>query len=155
MARPFITVLALAALSTAPLSLSACSKAPPPQQACMDGRTRALTEGGFTGPILCDDADASFVLAGRTGDYSIYDYRYRYHPHSAAVARGGQRILVFRGEAYLGQYAASPPPYVTVSVRGAQVLFTSLDGAASEPLDLSNGPPPKAFIAGQEPTFFR
>jgi hypothetical protein len=152
MARPFITMLALTALSAAPLSLSACSKSSPRQQACMDGRTRALTEGDFSGPILCDDADASFVLAGRTGDYAVYDYRYRYRPRHGAVDHGGQRILVFRGETYLGQYIASPPPPVSVSVRGSIVHF---DTADSQPLDLSNGPPAATVLSGHDIRFVR
>lgn len=150
MARPFITVLALATLSVAPLS--ACSKPPSPRQTCMDGRTRALTEGGFTGPILCDAADASFALAGRISDYAIYDYRYRHRPEHGAVDHGGQRIVVFRGETYLGQYIAAPPPHLSVSVRGAVVHF---DAADSQPLDFANGPPAATVLSGHDIRFTR
>jgi len=121
----------------------------------MDGRARALTEGDFSGPILCDSAQGSFVLAGRTGRYAVYDYRYRVRPPHGAVDHGGQRILIFRDDAYLGQYSASPPPYVTVSVQGSEIRFASPDGAASSPLNLTHGPPPRAFIGGYEALFFR
>ncbi|RZJ45531.1 MAG: hypothetical protein EON87_07255 [Brevundimonas sp.] len=138
-------------MSAALLSASGCAT-PEPRQACMAGLTRALTEGGFSGPILCADADASFDLAGRVGEYSVYDYRYRYRPLHGAVDHGGQRILIFRGETYLGQYSASPPPYVSVSVQGSQVSFGAAD---SKPLDLSNGPPADTVLSGQDVSFFR
>jgi len=141
----------IAALSFAALSLSACSLAAT-QQDCMDGRARALKDGGFSGPILCENARGSFVLVGRTGAYTIYDYRYRFRPPHGAVDHGGQKILIFRGEAYLGQYPASPPPYVTVSVQGSVVRFDSAD---SKPIDLSNGPPTDTVLAGYDVTFFR
>ena len=148
-----LTAVVPAVVSISLLSASACST-PTPPQACMAGLTRALTEGGFSGPILCSDADAGFVLAGRTADgqYSIYDYRYRYRPLHGAVDHGGQRILVFQGGTYLGQYSASPPPYVSVSVRGSEVRF---GGSNSAPLDFSNGPPTRAIISGLDTTFYR
>jgi hypothetical protein len=149
--RP-ILALSLVALSLP--SMTGCSK-PPPQAACMAGLTRALTEGDFSGPILCSDSDASFALAGRAAGYAIYDYRYRYRPLHAAVDHGGQRILIFRDGVYLGQYTASPPPYVTVSVQGSEVGFTSPDTRESSSLDLSHGPPPDALISGQATSFFR
>ena len=149
-------MMRLIALLPLLLLISACRMEEPPK-ACMDGRVRALTEGEFSGPILCDDEGASFVLAGRTSDgvYSIYDYRYRFRPLHGAVDHGGQRVLVFRDGAYLGQYTASPPPYTIVSVEGSVVKFDDPEANSPAYLDFSQGPPPQALISGNRTTFFR
>ncbi|MDQ0250997.1 hypothetical protein J2W22_003061 [Sphingomonas kyeonggiensis] len=124
---------------------------------CMAGMGQALAAGHFSGPIICAPQDATFTLVGKTArdGYAIYDYRYRYRPPQAAVDHGGQRILVFRGGEYLGQYAASPPHPVSLSVHGSVLRIAEKPGDGNLPLDFSHGPPRKALISGMEAEFFR
>ncbi len=132
---------------TAILIFAAClpgmvaGKAP---AACMAGLQTALIEGHFTGPIVCNKNDATFDLVGRTAGkkYSIYDYRYRYDPSGGShVMHGGQKLIIFRGERYVGQYALSPPPYVTARVRGSQLVLEFRDTGQRLELNFSKSPP--------------
>ena len=124
---------------------------------CMAGMRPALAAGHFSGPIICAPQDATFTLVGKTArdGYAIYDYRYRFLPTHGNVYHGGQRILVFRGGKYLGQYVASPPPHVSLSFRGSVLRIASEPGDGNLPLDFSHGPPRKALISGLEVEFFR
>jgi hypothetical protein len=140
----------VAALLMAPDS--ATTRAP-----CMAGMKALLIEGHFSGPILCSHRDATFTLAGRTSgnSFSIYDYRYRYRPSGGNVDHGGQRMVVFRGKTYVGQYDLSVPPYVSMSVHGTRVELKSADAPTDVSLDFSRGPPDKILINGMEAAFFR
>lgn len=68
---------------------------------------------------------------------------------------GGQKIIVFRGATYVGQYAFSPPPFVEVLVKGASVELRSLGDRNPVQLDLSRAPPAKILVNGETATFFR
>lgn len=124
---------------------------------CMAGRKKSLIQAQFSGPIICSGKDATFVLAGRTSgnEFSIYDYRYRYRPLNGSVKHGGQRIVIFHGETYVGQYALSVPPYVSISVSGSLVKIRSSDTPKRVSLDLSKGPPNKILANGEVAELFR
>lgn len=115
---------------------------------CLAGRRDALIAGGFSGLVDCSNEHSTFNLAGTTDSgFTIYDYRYRFM--AAAVMHGGQRLVIFKGADYVGQYSLSPPLYSDVSVRGSRVIVQTNDPSQEEAdLDFSNGRPPRAFIDG-------
>jgi hypothetical protein len=124
---------------------------------CLGGKQGALMEGGFTGPLVCSNENSTFSYVGRTTGrikYSIYDYRYRYLPSHGAVMHGGQRILVFDGDTYIGQYVLSPPPYVTTALRGDHLTLEAGD-AEKVTADFSNGPPKDIYLDGETEDFHR
>ena len=141
--------LILTCTATRPVALSSAP--------CMGGLRHALETGRFTGPILCSPKNVRFTHVGETarGSFSIYDYRYRFLPLRGGVYHGGQRILIFRGAEYLGQYAVSPPPYVSISVVGMVLRIGGAAKAGNAQLDLAHGPPRKALISGYEVAFAR
>lgn len=124
--------------------------------ACLAGKRQALIDGGFTGPLICSNKNATFTFVGRPRDseYTVYDYRYRFLPHAEGVMHGGQKLVVFRGGKYVGQYPLSPPPYIRVSIAGANVV---LRGDYTEPawLDFSREPPGRILVNGEVETFSR
>jgi hypothetical protein len=128
-----------------------------PASECMSGLRQSLVEGGFSGPLVCSKSDATFVLVGRTNKsrYSIYDYRYRFLPKNGNVMHGGQRIVIFQGARYVGQYSLSPPPYNSVSVCGSHVIVKSQDGKERYSLDFSEQPPSEAFVDGEILDFYQ
>lgn len=115
---------------------------------CLSGRREALAAGGFSGLLECSGEDVALKFVGTTeSGYMIYDYRYR--AMGAAVMHGGQRLVIFRGSTYVGQYALSPPPYSTVSVLGAEVRVRSGEPSSeSAVLDFSKGVPSHALLDG-------
>ena len=137
-----------------PLSLAATR----PPSDCLAGLREALVEGHFTGPLVCSGTDATFVLVGRTAGngFSIYDYRYKYDPPGGGnVLHGGQKIVVFRGNRYVGQYALSPPPYDAAYVHGTNVVLQSSETRQSVRLDFSRKPPSEVYLDGERLTFYR
>lgn len=143
----------LAATGASGATASASDGRPLP---CLGGRQAALVRGHFTGAIVCSKKNASFVLVGRTTGrkFYIYDYRYRFLPTHGNVMHGGQKIVVFRNNAYVGQYALSPPPYVTVTVHGPYISF-QIAGTPKVELDLTRQPPGKMLFYGEVETFSR
>jgi len=119
---------------------------------------KAMVEGHFSaGPLICSKKDAQLTLAGTTAGstkYSLYDYRYRFLPPGGQVMHGGQRVLVFRGRNYIGQYSMSPPPYTTVTVRGPYLVL-SKEGAGTVMVDFSMGPPSSIYFDGDTAPFYR
>jgi len=128
-----------------------------PKSECMAGLRESLIEGGFSGPLICSKTDATFALIGRTkeSDYSIYDYRYRFMPKNGSVMHGGQRIIVFLGTKYIGQYSLSPPPYNPMSVCGSRLIVKSRDGKDTYSLDFSDRPPNEVFVDGEILNLYR
>ena len=122
---------------------------------CLSGKREAFVTGGFSGLLECSGEDVTLNFVGTTGSgYTVYDYRYRVM--SAAVMHGGQRLVIFKGAAYVGQYALSPPPYSTASVRGSDVhVRTDKPSAEDTVLDFSNGAPSQAFLDGQVVDLYR
>lgn len=128
-----------------------------PTSECLMGLRESLVKGHFSGPLVCSKSDATFILVGRTseGGYSIYDYRYRYLPRNGSVMHGGQKIVVFQGTSYVGQYSLSPPPYNSIFVCGAHVIIQSQDSKDRYYLDFSKHPPRKAFVDDEILIFYR
>ena len=136
---------------------SALAAADVPSAACLAGKRQALIEGGFTGPLVCSTKDATFRLVGRTsGDgYSVYDYRYRFLPHPGGVMHGGQRVVIFRGRKYAGQYVLSPPPPTSLTVSGTDILLQTSGSREKVRLDFSSRPPSELTINGETERFQR
>jgi len=125
--------------------------------ACLAGKRASLIGGHFSGAIVCSRKDASFRLAGQTTGkkYLIYDYRYRFLAHAGGVMHGGQRLVVFRGKTYVGQYALSPPPYTDVRVEGSQIELGTPGNRETVRLDFSRKPPARFFFGGETEAFSR
>jgi hypothetical protein len=115
---------------------------------CLSGRSEALLTGNFSGPIVCSSEDATFIEIGTVGDYTLYDYRYRFLPEHGAVMHGGQKVVMFKGSRYAGQYALNSPPYANVSLNGSKVLFRTKDRPGVSVMEFANGPPPEIFSGG-------
>lgn len=96
-------------------------------------------------------------LVGHTPgtSFKIYDYRYRFLPHPEGVFHGGQRLLVFRDQDYLGGYVLSTPPYATISVSGAKLFLQNPDSTETLTLDLSKAPPEQILWNGEISKFDR
>ena len=111
-------------------------------------------ERASKGAIFCSP-DVSFTLAGRTtgGKYSIYDYRYRFLPHPGGAMHGGQRLIVFEGARYVGNYMLQPK--VSVAVRGTQVVLKGDEDGAAVQLDFSRKPPSRILVNGEVEGFGR
>jgi len=109
----------------------------------------ALAEGHFSGEMFCSGEDVSFVLVGRTtgSGYAIYDFRYRFLPHPGGVYHDGQRLLVFRGEKYVGQYVLQPR--VAVTVQGTRVMLRGDEDRDTVELDFSTEPPGRILVNGE------
>lgn len=124
---------------------------------CMSGMQNALAEGHFTGPIVCSQSDATFVLAGHTAGqkFAIYDYRYKFRPSGGSATHGGQRLVVFQGGRYIGQYVLSPPPYAVLSVHGTNVVVETGTSRETVLLDFSGMPPKEVIIDGEVVVVFR
>jgi len=144
-------------LTASVVTSSAAMPASDPASSCLGGRREALLQGHFSGPLVCSGTDASFTFVGHTAGrkFSIYDYRYRYLPDGGNVMHGGQKIIVFRGNAYAGQYALSPPPYAAISLRGSQIALQLAGSQKRTVLDLSRELPRQIFFNGDVAPFYR
>lgn len=148
------TTIKFLLIASLPLGLTANRSS----QQCLAGRKAAMIEGGFTGPLVCSSKDASFVLAGATvgGKFSVYDYRYRFLPHPGGVMHGGQKLVIFSGDTYVGQYMLSSAPFVDITVKGTDVVLR-VGGKTPErvTLDFSRKPPKEIFVNGEAGEFYR
>ena len=68
---------------------------------------------------------------------------------------GGQRVVVFRGKKYVGQYMLSPGPYTTVRVEGTRVVLQVEGTREKVTLDFSKKPPEEVYINGETEGFGR
>jgi hypothetical protein len=124
----------------------------------MAGLREVLREANFSGPLVCSPSDATFAFVGRTAGsrFSIYSYDYRYNPPGGSdVMHGGQRILIFRGRRYVGQYGLWSRSAVAVRVRGTHVVLQSSETRQSVTLDFSRAPPKELFLDGEHHSLFR
>ncbi len=131
--------------------------ATPPAE-CIARLREAVRGGDFAGSFVCSRKDAKFEFVGRTSGkgYSIYNYDYRYDPPGGShVMHGGQRILLFRGNRYVGQYGLWSRGSVTAHVSGARLVLQSTETKQTVELDLSGKPPAEVFLAGEFLSFFR
>jgi len=126
-----------------------------PSSGCLSGRSEALLTGNFSGPIVCSSEDATFVEIGTVGDYVLYDYRYRFMPEHGAVMHGGQKVVIFNGARYVGQYALNPSPYATVGLKGSRVLFQTEGDPGVSVMEFAHGPPPQIFSGGHVSSLYR
>jgi len=128
-----------------------------PSAACLAGKRQALVDGRFRGPLVCSKNNATFKLVGRPrgSEYAVYDYHYRFLPHPGGVFHGGQKLVVFRGGKYVGQYALSPPPYTSLSVSGSDIVLQSPASHEKVRLDLAKGPPATLMFNGEKEVFHR
>jgi hypothetical protein len=112
-------------------------------------------ERASQGTVFCTPKYVSFVLAGRTAGskYSIYNYRYRFLTHRGGVMHGGQRLIVFQGDRYVGNYMLLP--HVTVSVSGTKVVLKGDGDRKPVRLDFSRKPPSRILVNGEEEWFDR
>ena len=83
------------------------------KQDCLNGLRAMLTSGGFSGSIDCSRDRLTVRQVGTLGPaghvVTVYDYRYRLAPICAECAvHGGQRILFFKRNRYIGQYKPDP-----------------------------------------------
>ncbi len=106
------------------------------------------------GVIFCSPKNVSFVLAGRTtgNKYSIYNYHYRI-PRPGLATHGGQRLIIFRGDIYVGQYVLLPE--VTVAVSGTHVVLKGDEDVKAVRLDFSRGHHSRIHVNGEVETLFR
>jgi hypothetical protein len=109
-------------------------------------------ERATQGVIFCSPKDVSFVLVGRTtgSGYSIYNYHYSFLPHPGGVMHGGQRLIVFQGTKYVGNYKLQPK--VSVAVRGTHVVLKGDDDRDAVRLDFSRKPPSQIHVNGEVDT---
>jgi hypothetical protein len=124
-----------------------CSAQAQDVDSCVLPYKSVLSRNGFTGLMDCSKGA---ILATEVGQirmasqvYSIIDYRYRTAPSPGGSSHGGQRILVIENHRkYLGQYAMSPPPFLTISVRENRIF------AGESEIKFAPGPPAKALVDG-------
>ena len=145
-ARTAVLAIALSLVSTATWGTTLCRPS----------MRRALVEGRFGGPIVCSRNNASLILAGRTTGtrLTIYDYRYRFLTHKGGVWHGGQRLMVFSGNAYIGNYLLSPPR-LRITVEGTSVVLKVPQTGEKVELDFSKAPPRKILVNGELEQFQR
>jgi hypothetical protein len=148
-----IPVVLAAGVIVSSATVSASGGRPLP---CLAGMRAALVRGRFTGPLICNRNDASFILVGRTtgNNFTIYDYRYRYLPVGGNVMHGGQKMVVFRKNVYVGQLSLSPPPYATATVNGTYIALQKA-GASKVEFDLKRVPIDNIVFDGEVVTFSR
>jgi len=108
--------------------------------------------------IFCSPKNVAFILVGRTigSGYSIYNYRYRILTNLVTgVWHGGQRLVVFRGNRYVGQYKLNTPPFVAIGVKGSHVVLRSSETPRNVSPDFSREPPRQILVNGEVEDFFR
>ncbi|MBW8910966.1 MAG: hypothetical protein JF564_03520 [Sphingomonas sp.] len=112
---------------------------------------------GFSGKEWLCNKTSTFRFVGRISrsGYEIYDYRYRFLPHAGGAMHGGQRIKIFRGGKYIGEYPLSPPPVVNIAVRGARLILSTDDADRKVELNLSKGLPARILVNGEVEDFAR
>jgi len=120
-----------------------------PSTACLEA------ERASQGVVFCSPKNVSFILVGRTTGkkYSIYDYHYRFLPHPGGVMHGGQRLIVFQGNRYVGHYSLAPQ--VTVVVSGTHVVLKGAGDRKAVRLDFSRKPPSQIWVNGEVEGFGR
>lgn len=112
-------------------------------------------ERASQGVIFCSPKNVSFILVGRTtgSGYSIYNYHYRIPQPAPLPTHGGQRLMMFRGKRYVGQYDLRSE--VSVAVSGTQVVLKGDEDSKAVRVDFSGRPPRQILVNGEVETFFR
>jgi hypothetical protein len=121
---------------------------------CLAGRKQALLDGHFTGPIVCSAADATFQRVGTTQGYGYTVYDYRFLSNDGTAVFWGQKVVIFHGSVYIGQYDLSPPPFAEMLVNEAQLIL-GVDEVDEVSLELSRIPPAEVYLNGKIERFHR
>jgi hypothetical protein len=121
---------------------------------CLGGRKQALLDGHFTGPIVCSATDATFQRVGTTQGYGYTIYDYRFLTNGGAAAPWGQKVVIFHGSVYIGQYDLSPPPFAAMLVNESQLVL-GVDEVDEVSLELSSVPPAEVYLNGKIERFHR
>ena len=121
---------------------------------CLGGRKQALIEGHFTGPVVCSNADATFRLIGTTQGYGYTIYDYRFPANAEPAAPWAQKVVIFHGNVYIGQYDLSPPPFAEMFVNESQLML-GVDDVDEVSLELSSVPPAEVYLHGKIQSFHR
>jgi hypothetical protein len=121
--------------------------------ACLGRIGEALVAGGFSGPTDCQSADINLKKAGaikeRENIYDIYLLNYKTKAQGDLISHGGQRIIVFQGEKYIGQYALSPPPFHRIMIVKKSIVIGGIKAADGNTVLFTDvGPPQTAWIDG-------
>jgi hypothetical protein len=121
---------------------------------CLGGKRQALLDGHFTGPIVCSAADATFQRVGTTQGYGYTIYDYRFLANDGTTAYWGQKVVIFHGSMYIGQYDLSPPPFAEMLVNEARLVL-GVDEDDEVSLELSSVPPAEVYLNGKTEHFHR
>jgi hypothetical protein len=121
---------------------------------CLGGRKQALLDGHFAGPIVCSAADATFQRVGTTQGYGYTIYDYRFLTSAGAAAPWGQKVVIFHGGVYIGQYDLAPPPFAQMLVNESQLIL-GVDDVDEVSLELTSVPPAEVYLSGKIEHFHR
>ena len=121
---------------------------------CLGGKKQALLDGHFTGPIVCSAADATFERVGTTLGYGYTIYDYRFFANDGTTAYWGQKVVIFHGGLYIGQYDLSPPPFAEMFVNETQLVL-GVDEDDQTSLKLTSVPPAEVYLNGKIERFHR
>jgi hypothetical protein len=127
----------------------------------MSGLRPALIAGGYSGSTDCKIVafDIHRVLSknGVNFPFSVYDLIYRTLPDFAGgQAHGGERLLIFKGQIYLGQYDLDPPPYSDPIIIGDDILLKGSPRIDGNVIHLTRKElPPKVWLQGDVVEFVK
>jgi len=122
---------------------------------CLEEMQRAAAAGKVSGSNVCDGGRTTFRLIGRIAGvgYRVFDYRYRFM--AANVMHGGQRIIIFRGGKYVGQYPLATPPLTNMTVRGPHLVLSTPGAGRKVRLNLSHALPRRILVNGEVEQLYR
>jgi len=92
---------------------------------CFGELRSSLVAGGYTGGVDCRTIKVNIMKAGYIlgkNKYQIYSLVYKTHTLSP---HGGQRILVFHNQRYIGQYKLDTPPFYKIVADGSDIAVYS------------------------------
>jgi len=133
------------------------------QTSCYGSLRGPLAAGGYSGDggaYDCKDINVDIKYIGRIPlrgrIFHIYSLIYQTIPEQSDMsAHGGQRILIFRGKTYLGQFHLDTPPFFKVSIKGSSIRINTRAKFGNEIRLTKDGPPPRAFLAQDIDGLFR
>jgi hypothetical protein len=119
----------------------------------MNGLRATLIAGGYSGDTDCTSVKASMrkIVAESVGGFpfTVYDLIYKTIPQGFGAAHGGERLLFFKDDQYVGQYDLSPPPLSAPTVEGGHIVLEGLPKSEGNVIHLEkNKLPSKVWIGG-------
>lgn len=120
---------------------------------CVNGLRDALIAGGYSGDTDCTSVktDTRKIVAESIGSFpfTVYDLIYKTMPQGFGVAHGGERLLFFKDDKYVGQYDLSPPPFSVPTIEGDDIVLEGLPKSEGNVIHLEkNKLPSKVWIGG-------